>query len=234
MIWHLHPFSRRMGNAVRRRGWKGTARLALRELASYFCLDRAFFRFDLTIRNAHHLSKPIPNIVFSDAGADDFSELLRFSVHFGERELLRRLTQRHRCIIARLRNRIVFYGWLALGVVDLPFLGRRMSLPDDTAYFYNIYVHEACRGQDLFQGFVSHVRDYCLGHRLPHGLTFVDTEIGLPIRAYVRLVGADKVSLLRYSKRLWRKAYSEQEIAFREAEDMSRSARAKMARTRHG
>jgi len=217
VIWQVRILRRRLVASIRERGFLVSCRLALKELLSLVWLDRTVLKFHVVMENAYRRELPVPDVEIREATPEDYPELLECSEHFDRNEMLRRLALGHRCVIARTAERIVFYGWIGRNEVSIPLLGRRMSLDPDTAYLCNAYTVEEYRGHRILPAGIAHARRVCRELGLQFAFALADLRIGVPVRAYAKLVGANRVSVIRYRRRFGRKTYSEREVSFEEA-----------------
>ncbi|MDY6855961.1 MAG: hypothetical protein SWO11_14895 [Thermodesulfobacteriota bacterium] len=64
-----------------------------------------------------------------------------------------------------------------------------------------------------------------MGNNIPFGFILVFPETGLLVRPYSKLVGADKISLIRFQRRLGIEWYSEREISIKEAANLTKKAK---------
>ncbi len=190
-----------------------------------FWMDITLFKFYIIVKNAYRLEKPLPGIELREARPEEYPELLEFSADFRKQEMLERLALNHKCVIAWEKGKIVFYGWIGMNKVWLSFLGRYIEFPQDTAYFYNTFTDEDYRGKMLLPAFISYAREFCADNNMPFGFTHVFPETGLPVGAYSKLVGADKIYLVRFQRRLGIKSYSEREISIKEAAKLTKKVR---------
>ena len=224
-LWQALVFKNRLLNSIRTRGLSASLYQVFKDLVSFFWLDVTLFKYHIIREKAYHLERPLPGIELREARPEDYPELLEFSIHFSEQQMLRRFALDHRCIIARTEGRIISYSWIGLNKIWLPYFRGYLEFPADTAYCYNTFTDENYRDRRIFQAFASYTRGFCEEHNLPFGFTLVDPKIGLPVRAYAKLVGADRISLVRYQRRFGIKVYSEQEISTKEAVRLSKKSK---------
>lgn len=191
----------------------------------FFWWNTTLLKFLVNIEDAYQLREPIEDLEVSLAGPRDHVELRRFSSHLTPRQMRERLALGHQCVIVRKEGKIIFHGWIGLKKIRLRFRGRSFSLPHDTAYFYDIRTDRNHRGGKVFLAFASYARDHCLQQDIRFAITLVDPKIGLPIRAYTKLVGAHTIYLVRFRRRLGVGLYSEKEISKQEAGRLSRELR---------
>ncbi|OPX36336.1 MAG: hypothetical protein B1H11_07620 [Desulfobacteraceae bacterium 4484_190.1] len=191
----------------------------------YLWWETRLFKFKVFIRDAYQLREPLRDLEVSVARPLDHEELLQFSSHLSPQEVNNRLTRGHICILVKKKGKIIFHGWIGLHKIKLRFRGKSFMLPADTAYFYDIRTDKKYRGGKVFQTFVSYARKHCLRHNILFAFTLVDPKIGLPIRSYVRLVGAHEIFLVRFRRRLGIARYSEQQISEQEARRLSKELR---------
>ena len=215
-------FYERLLGSIRRFGLVATF---IEGLKFIFWMDVTLFKFHIITKNAYELEKPLPGIELREARPEEYPQLLEFSADFGKQEMLDRLALNHKCIIAWEKGKIVFYGWIGINKVWLSFIGRHIEFPQDTAYFYNTFTAEDYRGKMLLPAFISYAREFCADNNMPFGFTLVFPETGLPVRAYSKLVGAEKISLFRFQRRLGIKSYSEREISIKEAANLTKRAK---------
>ena len=207
---------RQMMSSIRKRGLIASLNSGINLLVPLFWLERNVFKFHIITMNAYKLANPLPNIELREARAEDYPELSKFSVDFSKQEMFDRLALNHKCFVAKAEGRIVFYGWIGMNKVYVPVLEKQLNIPVDTVHVYNTFAEEKYRGRRILLAFISLVREFCQEHNYPFGFTLIDPEKGLPVRAYMKSVGADKVFLIRYQRRFGIKSYSEQEISPKE------------------
>jgi len=191
----------------------------------YVWWETRLFKFQVFIKDAYQLREPLRDLEVSVARPLDHAELLQFSPDLTPREMNKRFAQGHNCVLVKKKGKIIFHGWIGLNKIKLRFRGKSFMLPADTAYFYDIRTDEKYRGGKVFQAFISYARKHCLGLNIPFGFTLVDPKIGLPIRSYVRLVGAHEIFLAHFRRRLGIALYSEQQISEQEARRLSKALR---------
>jgi hypothetical protein len=187
--------------------------------------DTTLFKFLVNIKDAYRLREPIQDLEVSFAGPQDYIELLRFSSHLTARQMRERSALGHKCVLIRKKETIIFQGWIGLNKIRLRFRGKSLMLPADTAYFYDIRTDRNHQGGKVFLTFTSYAREHCLRRDVRFAFTLVDPKIGLPIRAYTKLVGAHTIYLVRFRRRLGIGLYSEKEISKQEARRLSQELR---------
>lgn len=221
--WKTAMMVRRAAGSVRRRGLWATVRLAAEAAGRLIWLRRHVLRFHIVNERAHRLTRPLEGIEWQEATEADLEELLTCSRHFGPAEFRARRRAGHRCLIARAEDsRIVFYGWIGRGRAHVPVLGRTVAIPPDTAYYYNTFTEEAFRDRRLLPAFISLAHEFTRREGIPYGFTLVDTEAGLPVRAYMRLVGAESIRLITYRRLLGWRSWSERPIEPEQAGRLTR------------
>jgi hypothetical protein len=159
-------------------------------------------RFEIPVHTIHEPALP-PGIAFSELRPAEIRELARFSPHVMPREIERRLAAGYVCHIARDRGRIVFCGWLGWGEIRLPFLDTTLRLPPAWGCSYNVFTDPAHRGSGLFRCYANRLAAACARRRIRSLVSFVDLANGIPLRAYVRLTGATRMSLVRHRRVAW-------------------------------
>jgi GNAT superfamily N-acetyltransferase len=187
--------------------------------------DTTLFKFRLILKNSYRLREPSQDLELSLADTGDHAELLECSSHLTSRQMRDRFALGHMCILVRKEGRIISHAWIGLNKIRLRFRGKSFALPPDTAYFYDVRTDEGYRGGKVFKAIVSYVREFCLGNGILFAFTLVDPRIGLPVRAYMKLVGAHEIFLVRFRRRLGIGLYSEQKISEEEARRLSKEFR---------
>ena len=219
-LWQIPVLRKRLAASIRKRGWIASGKLAFQVLKSLVWLDRTMLKFHFVTRNVYHLERPLPNIECREVTPEDYDELLRCSVHFDRQEMFRRFALDHKCVIGRTKDRIVSYGWIGRNEFFIPVLGKHVSLDADTAYFYDGYVVDEYRGGRIFAATLSCVSDLCQELDLTYG--FALANIKRPVRAFVRLLGADSISVVRCGRILGYRICSEREVSFQKAVALSK------------
>lgn len=164
--------------------------------------DVEFLRFSIPAVDVPAPSLGIENFSFGPVKQEEHDELVRFSPLLTAEDLREGLSQGHRCFIGRTPQRILLCGWAGTGRVWLPYLGGYVEIPSDTVYYYGVHTDAGHRGQELFAYYVSRMHAYCLEQGRRYAMTFVFPEMGLPIRAYVKVTRASRVELARFRRRL--------------------------------
>jgi len=213
---------RRFSDSVMEKGYSGPFLTALKIIKNLFWQDITLFKFHIIFEHAYRLKKPLPGIIFREARPEDYDELIKHSIHFSEGEMFRRFLENQKCVIGVKNGEIILYCWIATDKVWMPFMGNYMFLPADTAYFYNTFILRKHRGNRIFLAFTSYIREFCLENNIPYGLSLVYPDSGIPIRAYTRMVGADKIYLLSFKRKFGIRSHTEKEISVREAVNISK------------
>jgi hypothetical protein len=198
----------------------------LKTIRYFLWWSTTLFKFQAVIENARRLTAPVPGLEMELADSGNQEGLQDFSLEATPKQVLERFALGHKCIVARKDGRIVFNGWIGVNKIRLRFLGKTFSLRPDTAYFYDIRTDRNYQGGKVFPAFVSHARDYCLERNIISAFMFVDPKSGLPVRAYSRMVGVEKIYLVRFRRRLGYGLYSEKQISEQEAVGLSKKMRA--------
>jgi hypothetical protein len=183
-------------------GWCSVARRAAVRLCAPVYRTIAVARFEIPVHTIREPALP-QGIAFSELRHDEVTELARFSPHVMPREIERRLAAGFVCHIARDRGRIVFCGWLGWGAIPLPFLDTTLRLPPAWGCSYNVFADPAHRGVGLFRCYANRLAAACAQRRIQSLVSFVDLSNGIPLRAYVRLTGATRMSVVRHRRVAW-------------------------------
>ena len=189
--------------------------------------DATLLKFQVSLRDAYQLPEPLDDLELSLADPQDHAELLQFCSHLNSRQMHERLALGHICILAKKEGRIISHAWIGLNKIRLRFRGKSFTLPPDTAYFYDVLTERNYRGGKIFKAIVSYGRELCLEQGILSAFTLVDPKIGLPVRAYMKLMGAHEVFFVRFRRRLGIGLYSERKISKQQAGRLSREARSR-------
>jgi GNAT superfamily N-acetyltransferase len=193
----------KLGDQVRARlaeeGWRGVTRRTALRLISPLFHSTTVARFEIPVHTIRERQSP-PGIDFSDLRPDEIPELARFSPHVLPREIARRLAAGFACHIARSEGRIVFCGWLGWGEIPASFIGETLRLPPGWGCSYNVFTAPAHRGRGLFQRYANRLAAACEDRGIHHLLSFVDLANGIPLRAYVKVTGATRMSLIHHRR----------------------------------
>jgi len=183
-------------------GWRGVARRAALRLISPLYRETTVARFEIPVHTIRERSSA-PSVEFSELRPDEIAELARFSPHVLPREVARRLAAGFVCHIARSEGRITFCGWLGWGEIPASFIGETLRLPPGWGCSYNVFTDPRHRGRGLFQRYANRLAAACQERGIHDLVSFVDLANGIPLRAYIRVTGATRMSLIHYRRIAW-------------------------------
>lgn len=217
----LSKFYLKVKGSLSRRGLLGFILLALRMAVSPLWWENKFLMFHVRIKDPYRIVE-VKDVEFSELDPLDYEELVEFSPLFSRRQMQKRLAIDHRCYISKLDNRIVFHTWMGAGKFYLPELGKEIDLSEDTVFFYNTFTDPEYRHRRILPAFTTRVHQFLSEMGCSCFITIVNTQAHLPIRAYTKLVGAHKITFIRYKRIMGFKRYSKREVTIEEADRLSR------------
>lgn len=185
-----------------------------KKIISPLWINRKVLMFHIRKNAAFKKFSTPPGISFRELPPANYEALLKFSPYLNKKELLLRIKQAHKCIVAEHREKIIFHTWVGEGKIFIPILNKLLNLPEDMIYFYNTYTdpkHSPLKILPLFLTKMHEIYD-SKSSKYKEARTIVDTALKIPVRAYKAITGADKITLIEYSRILFWKRYSFEEI----------------------
>lgn len=162
-------------------------------------------------KNADFKKYEIPKeITFRKLDKSEVDKLINFSPFITKKEALNRFDKNHICYVGETDQKIIFNTWAGDGDIYISVIKKTVNFPKgEIIYFYNTYSDPNHVSKKLLPLFLTYMHSIYDKDESTYNEAriFIDMTLNIPLKAYKRITGISKFTLLKYKKILFKKTY---------------------------
>lgn len=176
-------------------------------IAEVFVKHREAVLFEKNLSEIPELIDPKIAVDVRMGRDNDVPKLRRLLPRFPARVFRSRLSRRDIFFIAKINDKIIHQMWSSFKDNYVPLLNKKIVLKEREAYIYHAYTAPEFRGNNVHAAVIRKALGYLKGQGYKRCFSVVNLKANQLTKAYERISGTDKGTIISYWRILGYKNY---------------------------